>query len=289
MQLFSALKSMAHSFVRPLPDSLVIQLLFLRKFGRLPDFKNPKTFNEKINWRKLYQRDPRFIVFADKIDAKTEVSGLIGETHIVPTLWSGDDPSSIPYDSLTPPFVIKTSNGCGGHLFIRKKEDLNKEKAEAFLRKQLGSVYGTQHREWAYQRIKPRILVERMLEMPDGTIPNDVKLFVYHGKVHFFQIDTSRFGKHKMAFLDRDWNKLPFTKGHPQIDEALPKPQHYALLIELAEKIGALFDFARVDFYDLPSGVYFGEVTFYPAGGFGRFYPEEWDENFGSPWQITTN
>ena len=101
-------------------------------------------------------------------------------------------------------------------------------------------------------------------------------------------MDTNRFGSHKMAYFDHMWNKLPFIKGTktPQIEENVLKPTHYDLMIELAEKIGSQFDFVRVDFYDTAEGVFFGEATFYPGGGFGRFYPAEWDEIFGRPWKI---
>ncbi len=281
-------REMLFSLIRPLPDRAAIQILLVRKFKRLCDFQNPITFNEKINWRKLYQRDPRLSVFADKIAVKREIARLVGEQYVVPTLWHGERPEDIPFESLKPPYVIKTNHGWNDAVFIRSKDGIDKKKIAAKMKKALRRDHGRANRERAYRGIKPEILVEKMLQTPDGGTPNDYKFFVYHGKAHFVQVDSNRFGEHKMAFFGRDWNKLPFTKGNLQIEGDVPKPLHYDLMIELAEKIGAQFDFVRVDFYDLPEGVFFGETTFYPAAGFGRFYPDEWDEIFGRPWKISS-
>ena len=283
--LKALIKEFVYFLLWPLPDRLAIQVLFARKFKRLCDFRSPKTFNEKLNWRKLYQRDPRFAVFADKLAVKSEVAALIGAQYVIPTLWSGERPEDIPFESLDPPYVVKTNHGWNDAVFVRAKGDLNVPQIRKKIKAALKSRHGHKNREWAYSRIKPMALVERMLQVPNGDVPEDYKFFVYHGRVHFVQKDAGRFGNHEMAFFDRDWNKLPFTKGNPQIKGDVPQPAHYDLMIELAEKIGALFDFVRVDFYDLPQGVYFGETTFYPAAGFGRFYPDEWDEAFGRPWE----
>jgi hypothetical protein len=284
--MLGAVKRLVLNAMRVLPDGLLINLLFLENFKRLPDFRNPRTFNEKVNWRKLYQRDERFIAFSDKIAAKGEVARLVGDRHIIRSLWTGARPEDIPFDELVPPYVIKTSHGCGGHFFVRSVANINRHEIERSLNEQLKRVPGALHREWAYRFIPPRILVEQLLALPDGSSPNDYKFFVYHGVVHFVQVDESRFGRHRMAFLDRDWTKLPFTKANPQISGEIARPEHLDLMIELAETIGREFDFARIDFYDIPSGVFFGEVTLYPAGGFGQFHPDEWDELFGRPWKI---
>ena len=269
-----------------IPDGLLVRVQHRRYLGFFPDLKNPVTFNEKLNWRKLYQRDPRFIDYSDKIKVKPIVASIIGEEYIIPTLWEGVSPDDIPFDILEPPYIIKTNHRSGSTFFITNKNDIPRVEICKALKYEMKDAYGGPKGEWAYRYIQPKILAERLLEMPDGRIPNDYKFFVYSGRVHFVQIDTARFGDHKMAFMDRNWIKLPLTKGYPQITDDIPKPCHYDLMVELAEKIGTSFDFARVDFYDIPSGVFFGEVTFYPAAGFGEFYPSEWDEIFGEPWKI---
>lgn len=281
-------KATYHTILKMLPDYVAIQLMYLKNFGRLANLKNPKTFNEKVNWRKLYQHDPRFPLFADKLTAKMEVAKIISEEHIIPTLWVGEKPEDIPFETLSFPYVIKSNNGYGDNIFIRTEEDIDKEKIIWNFREQAKAPHFLLTREWGYKDIPNKIIVERMLKTPNEDTPNDYKFFVYHGIVHFVQMDAGRFGDHKMAFFDRSWEKLPFTKGSPQIEKEIPRPTHYKIMIELAEKIGALFDFVRLDFYDLPSGVFFGEATFYPAGGFGIFRPNEWDVKFGEPWIISS-
>ncbi len=284
--MWGFLKQIGLEVLRLAPDSLALHLLFLRKFRRFANFKNPQTFNEKVNWRKLYQHDPRIVVFADKLAVKDEITRLIGERHVIPTLWSGDRAEDIPFKTLEPPYVIKTNHGCGDSIFVRTDDDIDKQAICRKINASNSKKYGVQRREWAYQHIPRKILVERMIQMPDGDLPSDYKFFVYDGTVHFVQMDSARGGEHETTFFDKEWSKLPFTKAHPQITENVPRPQHYDQMIELAEKIGTQFDFVRVDLYDLPEGVFFGEATFYPAGGFGRFYPDKWDGILGEPWKV---
>lgn len=284
--LYNIIKITGLKVLQFLPDKLAVHLLYLRKFRKVANFRNPKTFNEKINWRKLYQRDPRIVIFADKLAVKDEITKLIGEQYIIPTLWSGDDAEDIPFPDLAPPYVIKTNHGCGDSIFVRSSENVDKQNICKKINAANQKKYGVERCEWAYQHIPHKILVERMLFMPDGNVPDDHKFFVYNGKVHFVQFDTGRSGAHEMAFFDREWTKLPFTKGNPRTEHYIPKPQHYDLMIELAEKIGIQFDFVRVDLYNLPEGVFFGEATFYPAGGLGLFHPSEWDAKVGEPWVI---
>lgn len=268
------------------PDKLALHIQYFVKFKSIMRLKRPVTFNEKVNWRKVNQHDERFICFADKVTVKQYVSSLVGIEYVVQTLWVGDNPDLIPFCDLVPPYVIKTNHGCGNIIFINSTEDIDKYEIKGFLSKVLKTTYGKERREWVYQQITPKILIEKMLKSAEGMVPDDYKFFVYNGCVNFIQLDSNRFEDHRMAFFDRNWNKLPFTKAYPQIDGIVSRPIHLELMIEVAEKIGESFDFARVDLYDTPSGVFFGEVTFYPAGGFGRFYPDKWDVLFGEPWKI---
>src|SRR5690348_1451330 len=171
-----------------LPDYHSINLRYFKWFHRLPNFTNPQTFNEKIAWRKLYQRDPRFAVFADKIAVKAEISALIGQQHIIETLWTGERPDDIPYGALKPPYVIKVSHGSGGNIFIRTHQDIDRAKISESLYGQLRTDHSHWAREWGYSLIPPRIIIERMIELPDGEVPEDYKFFVFHGRAHFIQL-----------------------------------------------------------------------------------------------------
>lgn len=269
-----------------LPDYWAIQLLYFRNFGRLANLNSPKTLNEKINWRKLYQRDPRFTVYADKVAVKKEVAALIGADHVIPTLWMGENPEDIPFDTLPFPYVIKTNHGSGGMFFIRSPEDLNREKIIASMHEQLLQEYGHQCREWGYSKIERKILVERMIVSSAQDVPEDYKFFVYHGHVRFIHVDYGRFKEHTRNVFDRDWNLIPVTYVYPQTKRPLSKPENLETMILMAEKIGSQFDFARIDLYSTPEGVFFGEVTFYPDAGLMQLNPRSWDEELGKPWVI---
>jgi hypothetical protein len=258
----------------------------LKELGKLPRLKNPMTFNEKIAWRKLNQRDPRFRIFADKVAVKGEIEKLIGKRHLIETLLVVDDPEKIPFESIEPPYVIKVNHTSGYHFFIKAENDIDRDKIIASLQKQLKQSYDRFHREWGYSGIAPKVIIERMIFGPDGEIPHDLKFFVYHGRVHFIQLDRDRFGSHTREIYDRDWNFLPVQYIYAPASIAAKRPANLKKMIELAEKIGAQFDFVRVDLYSTAKGIFFGETTFYPEAGLGRFSPHEWDFMFGEPWKI---
>ena len=270
-----------------LPDYAAVNLMYFRRFHKLPNLKKPKTFNEKIAWRKLYQRNPQFALFADKIAVKKEVAKLVGEQHIINTLWIGENPNDIPFNDLIPPCVIKVNHSSGGNIFIRAKQDIDESKIISSLEKQLNFSHGHVFREWGYLDIPRKIIIEHMIELPGGDVPEDYKFFVYHGRAHFIQVDQGRFKGHTRNLYDRDWNHLPVKFQYPSTSTLLPRPSNLEQMIDIAEKIGAQFDFVRVDLYSSPNGILFGEATFYPEAGVGAFTPNEWDRTFGNPWRIS--
>jgi hypothetical protein len=268
------------------PDYLAVNLLYYRVFRRLPDLKHPKTLNEKIAWRKLYQHDPRFPLYSDKIAVKAEIAGLIGAQYIIETLWAGEAPEAIPFHTLAPPYVVKVNNSTGSSLFIRTPQEVKREVIVPSMRKQLRLPHARRFREWGYSGIPPRVLVERLIETPHGDLPEDYKFFVYHGRAQFIQFDCDRPRGLKLNFYDREWNLLPAKLRYPRTAETVPEPPNLAQMIGIAEKIGAQFDFVRVDLYSPPQGILFGEVTFYPNAGLEAFTPAEWDTKFGEPWHL---
>jgi hypothetical protein len=274
------------SVLDTLPDYLAVNLMYLRSFRRLPNLKHPRTLSEKIAWRKLYQHNPQFSVFSDKIAVKPEIARLIGQQHIIETLWAGSDPEDIPFDSLKPPYVIKVNHSSGGSLFIRTAQDIKRDRIVASMRKQLEFPHGRTYREWGYLGIPHKVMVERMVEMPGGDVPDDYKFFTYRGRVHFIHLDRDRLRGLKQNLYDREWNLLPVRIGYPPILEPVSKPANLGQMIKLAEEIGAQFDFVRVDLYSPPQGILFGEATFYPYAGIEPIIPKEWDNKLGEPWKI---
>jgi len=269
-----------------LPDYLAVNLLYYGAFRKLPNLRHPRTFNEKIAWRKLYQHDPRFCVFSDKVAVKAEIAKLIGRQYLIKTLWAGQNPEDIPSAELQLPYVIKFNHSSGGNLFIRTTQDMQRERIAAAARERLAFRFARRLREWGYLGIPPKVLIEPMIEAPGGEFPEDYKFFTYHGRVHFIQFIRDRARVMKLNFYDREWKLLPAKLRYPRTSDAVPKPGNLGQMIELAERIGAQFDFVRVDLYSPPQGILFGEVTFYPNAGLEPFTPEEWDAKFGEPWHI---
>jgi hypothetical protein len=274
------------SVIDRLPDYAAVNLAHFRHLRKLPNLKHPRTLNEKIAWRKLYQHNPQFSIFTDKIAVKREIARIIGEQHIIETLWVGNNPEDIPFDALEPPYVIKVNHSSGGHVFIRTAQDIKRDEIVASMREQLGFLHGYRYREWAYWGIPHKVMVERMIVMPDHGVPEDYKFLTYHGRVHFIQLDCGRFREHRRNYYDREWNLLPMKIRHPRTSEPVSKPVNLGQMINLAEKIGAQFDFVRVDLYSPPQGILFGETTFYPGAGLSLFFPRDWDLIFGEPWKI---
>jgi TupA-like ATPgrasp len=279
-------KKLRRGVVDRLPDWIAVRLFYFHAFGRFPNLAKPLTFNEKIAWRKLYQPNARFKLFADKLAAKAEIARIVGEDRVIKTLWSGEDPDNIPYDTLTPPYVIKTNHGYGGHFFIYTRADIDKATIAATLREGLARSHAHHWREWGYLGISPKILIEEMLVNDNGEVQYDYKFFVYHGRVHFIQAIYSRYTGIKRNFYDRDWVPVPVEYEYPSDAGARPPPKRLSELMSVAETIGAEFDFARVDLYETSAGVKVGELTFYPVAGVGQFRPYEWDRKFGEPWVL---
>jgi hypothetical protein len=268
-----------------LSDRAAIVQLYHQKIETRLNLKVPKTFNEKINWRKLYQHDPRFTTYADKIAVKALVAEQIGEDHIIETLWAGKDPADIPFERLDPPFVIKVNHGSGEHIFVHSESDIDESAIINSMTTLLRISHAHRFREWGYQDIPPQVLVERMIRIPGHGMPDDYKFFVYHGKVHYIQLDQDRYGAHRQNFYTPEWAPLNVRYVAPA-GETVAKPKELDEMIRLAEALGAPFDFVRVDLYSTSDGIKFGEFTFYPNAGLVKFEPAEWDQKFGEPWRL---
>ena len=287
MALF--LKKIYRGIINLMPDRWAIRVHYLRNFGLFPSLSSPVSFNEKINWRKLNQRNPLFTRFSDKITAKDEVAHLLGTEVVNPTLWTGTDISKIPWDDFPGPFVIKWNHSAGGVIFVRDPALINRSDAHKKLNSERDNRHGHFSREWGYYDISPKLLIEPMLLTEGNHPPDDYKLFVYHGRVHFVQVESDRFTQHKRCFYDRDWNRVDITLSFPVPLSSPARPECLDRMIEVAEKIGGLFDFVRVDCYQLPPLVFFGEATFYPGGGYEPFKEYDMDLFVGAPWKLHHN
>lgn len=276
-------KRLVKRVLRVLPDEAYLRLRYFLIFRRLPDLKNPKTFNEKLQWLKLHDRDPEYTRMVDKFEAKKYVAERIGEEYIIPTLGVWDRFEDIDFDTLPDQFVLKCTHDSGGVVICREKSSFDVETAREKLTTSLKENYYWEYREWPYKDVKPRIIGEEYLPGEDGELL-DYKLLCFHGEVKCTYVCSQRYsgsGMH-VDFYDRNWEKMPFERYYPSSDIFHPKPENYELMVEKAEALAKGMRFLRVDFYENCGRIYFGELTFYPGSGLRPFNPPQWDNTLGS-------
>lgn len=272
-----------------IPDKWYLTWKFKRMFGRPIDWKNPRSFNEKINWLKIYDRNPLYHKLIDKLQVKSIVTSILGEGYVIPTLASGfADVSHINKDELPDKFVLKCNHDAASVIVCKDKKTFDWENARLKLGECLShDYYHFENKQWAYKDIKRCIFVEQYEE---DTITHDLpdfKFYCFNGVVKCIFVGRERFINEKGVLVnlyDRDWNKLPFEHFHPNYVGKIPRPLNLNKMIDIAEKLANYVNnpFMRVDLYDINNKIYFGEFTFYPGGGFEEFRPEEWDYTLGS-------
>lgn len=267
-----------------IPDVLYVKWMYRIKMGKRLNLKNPQSFNEKLQWLKLYNRKPEYTTMVDKITAKEYATRIIGEKYIIKTIKVWDRFEDINFAELPNEFVIKTSNGGGGSgVFICKnKDDMDKEEVlSKLLKSSKASIYKA-FREWPYKDIKPRFFAEKLLVSDDKHALQDYKFFCFNGVVKALLVSYGRFeGATCFDYFDRNFNHLPFEQGGPNAPVVHSKPEQFDKMIELAEKLSSGLPHARVDLYEHQGKIYFGEITFFDSSGYAKFEPEEWDYKFG--------
>lgn len=266
-----------------------LQVLFYLKKRYKLDLKNPITYNEKLNWMKLYYKNDLMPICSDKYTVRQYVKDQGCGEILNELYWEGFNPEDIPFDALPDKFVIKVSNGSGKNIICKNKRTLDREKTIKQLKKWLKQKYLPCYGEWYYNVIKPRIIIEKFLSNDNDKIPEDYKLFCFNNingrhDVGITVVDTDRFNGHKRNIYDADWNFMPnaWISFPHDPENILPKPDQYEQMVEYAKKLSKPFPHARVDFYIVNGKIYFGELTLMNGAGFGRIRPREFDEKLGS-------
>lgn len=272
------------SFAYLYSDRGFLEALFPLRVGYKLNLDNPLTYNEKLQWLKLYNRRPEYSKMVDKFEVKKYVASIIGNEHIIPTLAVYDHAEDIDFDMLPEQFVLKCTHNSGGIIICKDKSKLNCKKAIRELAHELRVNYFYHNREWVYKDVKPRIIAEPYLENIGGELI-DYKWFCFDGEPKALFIATDRFRKDeetKFDFYDSGFNHMPIKNGHPNSTKPIAKPTSFEEMKELAKKLSKGFPHVRVDFYDVNGQVYFGELTFFHWSGMKPFEPQEWDYIFGS-------
>lgn len=270
-----------------LPDKYYLKILFRHKMGHRLNLRNPKTFSEKLQWLKLYDRKPEYSKMVDKAVVKDYVAGIIGSQYVIPTIGIWDKAEDIEWNKLPNQFVLKTTHGGGnsGVVICRDKATFDREKAIDKLNKSLQSDIYKILREWPYRDVPHRIIAEEYIEPSynNGDLP-DYKFFCFDGEVKAMFIATERQNPNeavKFDFFDADFNFLPFRQGHDHAKETPQKPQGFEKMKQLASKLSKGIPHVRIDFYEVGNKILFGEMTFFHFSGFKPFEPITWDYKFG--------
>ena len=263
-----------------LPSSVSLSLQYLRAHHSLPNLRSPRTFSEKIQYRKLYDRDPRLPLLADKVLVKDYVEKKLGKRCLIPTLWSGRELPPRAERNWTPPYVVKTNHASGRNVFVKTEPDW--DKLERWFASWLSQTWQPHEYQWLYGEIEPQLLIEPYIGELDAILI-DYRFWVFGGRAEYIQVDIGHFPDRKRCFYDRNWNRQPFRLKYPVETRKIEKPAHLTEMMVAAETLAADISFVRVDLYDVDHPL-FGEMTFYPASGFQRFTPRSWDAKFGELW-----
>lgn len=274
-----------HKFAFLISDRMYLQMEYYLLMRKKLHLSNPKTYTEKIQWLKLYNRKPEYVKMVDKVGAKEYVSSIIGDEYIIPTIAVFDRVEDIEWKKLPQQFVIKCTHDSGGIVVCKDKSKLDIEDSIKKLKVGLQQDYYLNNREWPYKQVPRRLICEQYMVDESGYELKDYKIFCFDGEPKLLFVATDRTkGPHetKFDFFDLDWNHLPFTNGHPNNPNLIKKPENFAKMLEIARELSKGIPHVRIDLYNINGKVYFGEMTFFHWSGFVPFKPEDWDEKIGS-------
>ena len=262
-----------------LPSKLYLKIKYKIYFNRRLNFRNPQTFNEKLQWLKINDRKENYTDLVDKYQVKKIICNLIGDEHIIKTIGIYDKYDEIDFSKLPNKFVMKCTHDSGGIVICKDKNSFNHIEARKKIEDNLKKNYFWLGREWPYKKVKPRIIIEEYIETPNGESPNDYKFFCFNGEPKCYKIDFDRFKNHGANYYDVNGNLLPFgeVKIPPNFDKKIEQPKNIDIMLDFAKKLSKNIPFVRVDFYEVNEKVLFGEMTFYPASGMGKFTDESAD------------
>lgn len=282
--------SIVKNFLSWLPDKQYLSLRYRCQMGHWINWNNPKTFTEKIQWLKVYNRNPEYTTMVDKYTAKQYVAERIGEEYIIPTIGVWDKIEDIDWEVLPNQFVLKTTHGGGscGVVICKDKMTFDKDFALAKLKDSLASDIYKGLREWPYKNVPKRIIAEKYMSseytMKSSDDLVDYKFFCFNGEPVYCQVIRDRNTKETIDFYDMNWKHMPFVGLNPVVQNGLNpvvRPKKLDEMQKICRKLSVGKPFLRVDLYDINGKIYFGEMTFFPASGIGNFNPSEWQIKLG--------
>lgn len=260
-----------------------IEKIYFKKFGYKIDLKNPKTFNEKLNWMKLYWHDPLLTRCIDKYEVRKYLKEIGYENLLTKLIGVYSDIDEIDFSKLPNKFVLKMNNGSGCNILCKDKTKLNIPEIKKLFKREMKRNYYYTYGEWGYKNIIPKIICEEYIETLDGKPPKDYKIFCFNGEPQYLFMASDRIDHQtKFDFYTIDWKWLPVKNHYPNAGDILEKPKCLDEMLELARKLSKPFPEVRIDFYYENEKIIFGEFTFYHFSAFVPFEPKEFDLEMGS-------
>jgi len=284
------------------------RMRFFTSLGYCPDLKNPQSFNEKVLWKKIYDKNPLLPIVSDKYRVRDYIRDVLGEKEaekiLVPLLYATANPESIPFDTLPEEYIIKPNHACEMSIFA---EDVEQQRRYTIIdghntatlfdckaardeivrvcKSWLLTPYGFSQHEWAYQKIKRKIVIEKLLRDSEGKIPDDYMIFIFHEKCQLIQVFYDKFIGKSLSFYTPGWKYIN-VRGRTRQADCKKKPENLKSMIDIAELLAKPFDFIRVDLYLIDNRIYFGELTNYPTSGLLKYNPASFDFELGSKWKL---
>lgn len=268
-----------------IPDDKYLSWLYKKRTGEELDLEDPKTYNEKLQYLKLYNRDPKYTQLVDKYEVRQYVAETIGEEYLIPLLGVWNHVEEIDFDALPNQFVLKTTHDSGGVVICENKATFDVEAAKKKLKKSFANNYYDAFREWPYKNVQPRIIAEKYINQIDDDELRDYRFFCFEGEPQFIAVDFSITDKSKTRrnLYDLEWNLMSARITYPnELEKKVQKPEKLDEMIELSRKLSEDMPHVRVDFYNIGSRIIFGELTFFHQSGFGKIIPEEFAVEMGS-------
>lgn len=272
------------------PDRAYLKAVFKAETGYTLDLNHPKTYNEKLQWIKLYDRKPEYIIYADKYRVRDYVAKRLGEKYLVPLIGMYKKAEDIQWNELPNRFVLKCNHASGTNIICKDKNELDivstVKQLNAWLKK--NAFWGA--REWCYKDIEPCIICEEFIETQDGNTPDDYKFMCFNGVPRLIQVHHDRYGDHTLDYYTPEWKKADLQRIDADVSEHnVEKPDKLDEMLSIAKELSKDMYYARIDLYYVNNKIYFGEITLYPTGGFSTFTRHEDDLLLGSYIKLPTD
>ena len=287
--VFTTMRAYGFYFINKISNYQLERRRFYKKLGYPLNLQNPKSFNEKIIWKKIHDRNPLLPVTADKHQVRSYVKEVLGEKRaeeiLIPLLYVTDKPETIPFEKFPSAFIVKANHASGRNIIV-ENGNYNQEEIIKICKRWLKTPYGLEKLEWMYQPIKRKIIIEKLLHENKVNTPKDIKFHMFHGKCKLVNVTFNRMNNPSISVFDEKWDFLSVKGPHYSQGPKIKKPKHYEMMLEVAEKLSKPFDYVRVDLYNVSGKIYFGELTHYVASGTGKFEPGSFDFELGKYWKI---